>query len=470
MTQGAESSPCPVIWSRMRSDALALLIFLALCTLALWHRFTYDNWLIDYDILTFFLPWYGVPGDWLRDLDIPGWTRYFSAGAPLAGDPSAGWMYAPVMIAFTLATGATAFKTMVGIQVLIGGFSTYFLGRCLGFRPPAALLSTIAFALGPFLAGQTSFTTVAAQVSTWIPVGLLGVELSLRTDRWRTLIAWWSLTGLAISQMAVAWPGQGMLNGVLIIAAWIGYRALLWPVVTGTPWRMRVGMVLATGTGVLALGMALAAAGLPLRLSINEQSSIAGGDYSGVMGGDYEAAFHDLTRFMRETVSDEIYLRPLAISGGLFVLALLAPLVARTRHGVPFFLGVYAVAALLAFLETFLHQVFYLVPMFETIHEHSPRRFLWIVFLAPAMLTGATVQSLLDRRLRAWVIPALVLPLVGVLVARAHLLSHDVNAVGPWVIAAALAATLLALVASAAAVEGTPIARRARFRARWSSG
>lgn len=440
-------------WVRLRADVLALSVFLALFALTMWHRFTYDNWLLDYDILTFFLPWYGVLGDRLRDFDVPGWTRYFSAGAPLAGDPSAGWMYVPVMVAFTVASGATAFKLMVAIQVLIGGFSTYVLGRCLGFRPPAALLSTIAFALGPFLYGKTSFTTVAAQVSTWIPLGLLAVELSLRADRWTSRVSWWALAGFATSQMAVAWPGQGMVNGMLIVAGWIAYRTLLWPVDPAVPWRARAAAMLTTGLGVLALSLTLGAAGLLPRLSVNRQSSIAGGDYSNVIGGNYEASFHDLFRYVRETLSDEIDFRPLSISGALIVLALLAPLTARMRHGVPFFLGVYAVAAVLAFPETWIHQIFYLLPTYESIHEHSPRRFLWIVSFAPAMLAGATLQSLLDRRLRPVIIPLLVVPLAVVVVARHYLLQHGIE-VGPWLVGSALVATLLVLLGSFAVVEG----------------
>ena len=437
----------------MRSDVAALLVFLLLFAIAIWHRWTWDNWLSDYDILTFFLPWYGVLGERLRDFDIPGWTRHFSAGAPLAGDPSAGWMYIPVMVAFTIATGATAFKLMVAIQVLIGGLSTYVFGRCLGFRPPAALLSAVAFALGPFLYGQTSFTTVAAQVTTWIMVGLLAVELSLRADRWRTRIAWWALAGFAIAQMSVAWPGQGMVNGMLIVAGWIAYRALLWPVDPEIAWRARTIAVLTTGVGVLVLGLALGAAGLLPRLSVNEQSSIAGGDYSRVIGGDYESAATNLFRYVRETVSDEIDFRPLSISGGLVVLALLAPLVARARYGVPFFIGVYAAAVILAFPETFLHHIFYLVPMFETMHEHGPRRFLWIVSFAPALLAGATMQSLLDRRLRPWVVPLLVVPLAVVVVARQYLLWSGLDEIGPWLVGSALAATVLVLLASLAGVQ-----------------
>lgn len=440
-------------WLRLRADVLALGVFLALFALTMWHRVAFDNWLLDYDILTFFLPWYGVLGERLRDFDIPGWTRYFSAGAPLAGDPSAGWMYVPVMVAFTIATGITAFKLMVAIQILIGGFATYALGRCLGLRAPAALLSTIAFALGPFLYGQTSFTTVAAQVSTWIPLGLLAVELSLRSDRWASRVSWWALAGFAISQMAVAWPGQGMVNGMLIVAGWIGYRTLLWPVDPALPWRARAASMLTTGLGVLALSLALGAAGLLPRLSVNRQSSIAGGDYSNVIGGNYEASSHDLLRYVRETVSDEIDFRPLSVSGALIVLALLAPLIARMRHGVPFFLGVYVVAVVLAFPEAWLHQIFYFLPTYESIHEHSPRRFLWIVSFAPAMLAGATLQSLLDRRLRPVIIPFLVVPLAVAVVARHYLLQHGIE-VGPWLVGSALVATLLVLLASFAVVDG----------------
>ncbi|MGI8484602.1 MAG: hypothetical protein ACR2OU_10100, partial [Thermomicrobiales bacterium] len=275
--------------SRFRADRLAVAVFLVAVIFVMVPRWYYDNWLTEYDIFTFFLPWYGMGGDRLRDLDIPGWTPYFLSGTPLAGDASAGWMYAPVMLAFSLLSVTTAFKMMILVQVVIGGLSTYALSRVLGFAPIAALAATTAFAFGPYLAGQTDYTTIGGQVSTWIPVALLGIELSLRAPRLISRIAWWSLSGFAISQIAVSWPGQGLIDALLIVAGWVFYRAVLSPPFTNqspinapSPTaksgrrtlfgvaspeiRRRVFWAAITGIAVVGIGMALGAAGILPRL------------------------------------------------------------------------------------------------------------------------------------------------------------------------------------------------------------
>ncbi len=54
--------------SRFRADRLAVAVFLVAVVLVMWPRWHYDNWLTEYDIFTFFLPWYGMLGDRLHDL------------------------------------------------------------------------------------------------------------------------------------------------------------------------------------------------------------------------------------------------------------------------------------------------------------------------------------------------------------------------------------------------------------------
>jgi len=485
---------------RFRADLVAVAVFLIAVVIVMLFRWHYDNWLTEYDIFTFFLPWFGMVGDRIHELDIPGWTPFYLSGTALAGDASAGWMYVPVMAAFSLLNVTTAFKTMILIQMIIGGLSTYAFCRVLGFLPIAALASTTAFAFGPFLSGQTNYTTIGGQVATWIPVALLGVELSLRSPRVTSRLAWWSLSGLAISQIAVSWPGQGLVNAFLIISGWIVYRTVLSPPslpgtfrpdtvirrlttaggydqvisattsattastagssdralpitgispVPGIPMtvvvRERLLWAAMTGIAVLGSGLALGAAGILPRLDINAQSSIAGGDYSGLMGGEYNppATLHVL---FSQLFTDRIGFRPTNLSGTVIVLALMALLIATRRYCVPFFGTVWFMGMILTLHETPLHRLFYLIPQFQHIHEHSPQRLLWVITLAPAMLAGATVQALIRHPPARYAIALVPVPLVAIGVIGQLAATNGKVGWVPYV--SAIVATALALIAA----------------------
>lgn len=431
---------------RFRSDAVALAILIVSMLVVIWHRSVNDNWLSEYDISSFFVPWFGMIGDRLRDFDIPGWTRYFSSGTPVAGDPSSGWMYLPVMIAFSTLSITAAFKAMILIQLLVGGISTYVLSRVLGFGVLAAMVSAVTFSFGPFLYGQTHFATIAAQVTAWIPLALLGIELSLRTTRRRHTLAAWSVSGIAISQIAAAWMGQGLVNGLLIIGAWVVYRTLIAPPLPGIALRARFVQMVTTGPAVLIVGLALGAAGILPRLAVNAQSSIAGGDYSGLWRGDYEEARHSVETLIGQLLSDAVVNKPIGYSGLVIVLCLLAPILGGRRLAIPFFAVVLVIACILTLEDTIVHRLFYLIPTFETIHHHSPRRILWVISLAPAMLAGAAVQSILDNRYRN-LRPAIVWIPFGLLLFVGESIEGPTVAISNWVYIGAGLATLLASVA-----------------------
>ena len=381
-------------------SALATMVVAITATLAYW--FWHDHWLGEYDILSYFLPWYSHLGDRLSGFDLPGWMPWLAAGSPLAGDPSGGWWYLPVMLTFSLFEPATAFKGMILVQVLVGSLATYAFARRIGFRPIAALLSTMAFSLGPFVSSQLMYGTVAGQVNTWIPVALLGVECALRASRWMSRAAWWGLGGLAISQIAVSWPGQGLYNALLIIGAWVAYRSLIWTVSPDRTLRQRWIDALTTGPAVLGLGLLLGAAGLLPRLETSNVSNIRNGDYEGIRGGNYLVSPHTLASLLRDTLSDDVHQRPISIGAAVVVLAILAIVIGRQRAAIPFFTGVLVVAGVLSTDRTLLHDAFALLPQFETIHEHSPRRVLWVCMLPPAMLAGAGLDALLEWRPRRW--------------------------------------------------------------------
>ncbi|MGB3327504.1 MAG: YfhO family protein [Thermomicrobiales bacterium] len=442
--------------ARWRADVLAIACLLLGIILVMAHRWHYDNWLTEYDVMTFFLPWFNFTGEQIRAGHIPAWTPHFLSGAPVAGDPSGGWWYFPVMIAFAAFDVLEGFKVMVIMQLVIGSLATYALARRIGLLPLPAFAATAAFTFGPWFAGMTMFTTVAGQVNTWIPVAMLATDCSLTSRRWVSRGAWWALAGFALGQMATSWPGQGMISGWLLVAAWIGYRTLLSPPTTARAWRDRAIDLVTTGAGSFVFAGLLGAAGILPRLAVNADSSIAGGDYSGVMAGGYQPAATVLQMLRQMLVDTQAY-RPLSVGVVVMALAMLAPFLARTRYTVPFLATAWVVSIILALHETPLHRLFFLIPEFEKIHEHSPQRIVWITFICPALLVGATIQSLLEERQPAHILWLVPFPLAALGAAMIWLWQRD--KVPGWLPVIAAVATGIALVVTLVLAQIRPARR-----------
>ncbi|MDQ3653700.1 MAG: YfhO family protein, partial [Chloroflexota bacterium] len=256
-------------------------------------------------------------------------------------------------------------------------------------------------------------------------------------------VAWWSFTGLAISQIAVSWPGQGLYNGVLMIGFWVAYRSLIWPVRFGRTFRGRCVDALTTGPAVLAFGLLLGAAGLLPRLHISSVSNIPNGDYAGVVGGNYLVTPHSFVTLLRDTFVDDARFRPVALGGVVVILAMFALLIGRNRHGIPFFAAIVVIASVLSMGETPLHRVFYVLPEFENLHTHSPRRMLWVSFVAPAILAGAGMEVLRSWRPERRVVPVLGIPLL-LMIGAALIVDRAGFWVGWWPLLLATATTALA--------------------------
>ena len=199
-------------------------------------------------------------------------------------------MYLPAMLFFSLLGPLAAFKGMVAFQLAAAALSTYVFSRVLGMGAMASLIAAVVYLTGPFLHWNTYCCLIFGQFGAWIPLALLGIELSLRAARWRDRIAAWFLGGFAISQMLAGWVGEGWLYAMLLPAAYIGYRTLISPPTRATPLRPDVagvfpGRTLAgfaaaviAGIGVLGSGIALAAAGMLPRYTVNAETNLAGGE------------------------------------------------------------------------------------------------------------------------------------------------------------------------------------------------
>ena len=290
--ESLETSTRAPLWRN--PDAIAIVVLLCLTSVVMWQRWVFDNWLARHDLLTFFLPWLGSLGDRLRDLDIPALNPYIFSGSPFAGDPESGWMYFPAMFFFPFFEVTVAYKLMILFLLVLAGTSTYAFARLIGYSVLAALFSAIAFEFGPYLFGQTDCCTVGTKASAFSPMAFLGVELAIRAKTWPMRATGWILSGLAISQMFSGWLGQGIINALVLIAAWLVFRTLITPPERSWNLKDRLVRLFTTGPAILAIGLLVGAAGILPRLTANAESNNAGGTYENTPGageGDVSLSF-----------------------------------------------------------------------------------------------------------------------------------------------------------------------------------
>ncbi len=431
--------------SRIRLDALGVAVLAVLITIVAWNRLSVDPWMARVDVLTFFMPWYAFMGDRLRAFDVPGWNPHLFSGAPFAGDPESGWMYLPAMLFFPFLAAVSAFKAMVAFQLAVAGLSTYAFARVLGMGVVASLVAATVFAFGPFLHHNTYCCTIRVQLATWIPLALLGIELALRAARWQDRVAPWFLTGLALTQMFSGWLGQGLVNGLLLVASYLGYRALLSSPGPERDLRSRLLVGVTTGIAILGLGLAVGAAGILPRFAVNPETNLAGGRYDELPGG-HNYPPYPFADLLHHVVGDGYGHRAVALGGTAIVLSLLAPALARRRFAVPYFAVMTLVVFTLSLDTTPIHRLFYLLPRFQVLHEHAPHQVNAVVMIGPAILSAAAVESLKAWRGRRRLLPVVAVPLLAMAAATAALRQRGEYVGWPPLLAAATVTGLVGLV------------------------
>jgi hypothetical protein len=274
---------------------------------------------------------------------------------------------------------------------------------------------------------------------------MLGIELALRAKSWLGRVAYWWVAGLAISQMIAGWIGQGAYNGMLLVGAYLAYRTLIQPSIS-SDFKTRIRETAIHGAGVFALGIALSAAGLFIRLQVNQTSNLAGGAYDEVTERGTEA--WEWLGMLDRILSNDRSTLKFYIGGAVFALAILAPFVARKRFSVPFF-AFYTVAILVMTLKTTpLHHLLYLLPRYQSLHEHAAYRIIGLLWVGPAMLAAATVAALPEWAKRKWAIPVALIPIAAILFIVNRLDARG-DSIHDQTIAMAIAAPALLLLAIA---------------------
>lgn len=376
---------------RPNADVAALLLILALTVVASWDLVV-GGTMVGSDAANFFYPWFSRLGETLSSGEMPLWNPYHLSGVPFAGDPQSGWMYLPAMLLFSLLPVWLAIKAYMLFHLLLAGIATYALARMLRMSIAGALLAAIAYEYTGMLYIETPWAPHNTGIMAWFPVTLLGAEMAISSRGWAVRALGWGVSGLGVSQSLAIWLGQGSYYVLLALGGFIAYRTLLAPPDHIQGGRARVAAFATHGAAVLLFGFGLAAAGLLPRLEYNALSNLPGGyggAQEGVIGGWAVRAWARVLRW-----GDDRYAGATTV-----ILAVMAPLIARARHAVPYFATVSLTALILTGQRpTPLHSLLYqILPRFAELHPHSPERVALVLYLSLALLAGATLSRLPER-------------------------------------------------------------------------
>ncbi|MGF1473439.1 MAG: YfhO family protein [Rubrobacteraceae bacterium] len=410
-------------------DLLAVSLLVVLTLVAEWGLLI-GKTTIGADAVTQYIPWYSFLGEQLRSGEVPGWNPYQLSGTPFAADPLSGWTYLPAMLLFTLLPLVAAVKAYLFVHPLLAGLGAFALARTLRMNVVGALVAAVAYEFVGYIYVRNVCCFAYVSVLAWLPFAILGAELAIRSGSWLHRGLWWAVSGLAISQILAAWLGQGSYYALLALGGYVAYRTLLFPPenIRGL-WGRASGLVI-HGSAVLLFGFGLAAAGLLPRLEYNALSNLADG-YS--ENSNLAGSYPEIESGYGWSVADweKLFVFPNFFYAGVatLALALAAPLVARGRHLVPYFVALVLLALTLSGPGfTLIHSLLYQLPSFESLQPHYPQRSLLVFYLGAALLAGATVSTL---GARARETPSLVvLPvLAGIfLVTRSVLVPDDEEA------------------------------------------
>ena len=122
-------------------------------------------------------PWAHVVSAQLRDREVPLWTPYQGAGAPLAANSESG-VFDPLLLAVNQNPTLLTWDITFLIVLALNGIATFALARVIGLRRWAAGAAGIIYGLSGFFfqASNNSFM----RVHLYMPVTLLAIEWILR--------------------------------------------------------------------------------------------------------------------------------------------------------------------------------------------------------------------------------------------------------------------------------------------------
>jgi hypothetical protein len=353
------------------------------------------------DILAQWLPRYCYLGQELAQGRIPQWNPHQMAGMPYASDPQSGWLYAPAMLLFSLASCGRALGWFIALQPLMAGLGLWWFLRREGLTRTAATAGGLSLAM--FIAGSSVAVSLPfAGMLAWTPLLLVAASGYFgATSAWRALL-WVALGAFAWGQVASAHMSHGLFMATLLLVCYAGFRAAR---------EVKAGR----RSPVVAVGMALVfLAFLPLlnaaiffpRLALMSYTSLRDG-YTSL--GKYLADVASVDE--RPIVEHGVWsgwplslgMTPGAYAGAAILLAIPAAL--RT-HGKRWLVAAFATAALLIWVLTLdavvtwepLRNLLERMP-FGDVYLHNPGRLRYLIPIIAAGLGALGIHGMMERPL-----------------------------------------------------------------------
>ena len=353
---------------------------------------------VGMDVATQFIPWFGWLGDQLAAGRIPQWNPAVLSGLPSTGDPLSGWGYLPAMGLFAGLPLGAAVQAFLAVQLGLVATGTYLLARAVRLPPLGALAAAVVATCNGFVFQRNGCCVAFVSVEAWIPWLLLGIDRALATVGARRVGAF-ALAGLALSQVAGGWLGQGTLYALLLAGAWLVGRALTGP----GGWRARLRTLRIAAVGLAISGAGMSAAVVLPRLQVNPATNLAGG-YPGQSLSSWHGGWWP---------ADWVALAQPGIwhVGVLPLLLAAVALVIGRRDRLVWVLGAILVGALVLTMPTVtpVNAPLFVIPGMDRVLTHAPQRALLIAYPVIALLVGVAVSRL---RLPRAGMPVLALVLV----------------------------------------------------------
>jgi hypothetical protein len=404
------------------------------------------RYLSAFDTVAYSAPNLEVTTDAWRSGDLPLWNDTIFGGIVHLGNPQAGALYPPKLIALFVDTNLAMGLIVAGHLVLMA-VGTVFLMRRLGCRPPAGFAAALVMtANGVVLHRAVQFEQ--GIVLAWFPVLLLGITSIMGSERpgrpWRSMAA----TALVTAMVLMAGHPQITYQAVVVAGVWTAamlarHRSL-----------PRLGdLAVSAGVGALIAMPHLAAA----LAGTGDAATSFGRDPETLLQPARSTQYHNLLRVLWGTVRDVN--ESIFAGGGETIghVGVAVTIIAAVGIGVLWSRQEKAIAVALSAMAalgiiwalgplTFVFDVAYeIVPGFDL--ARASARWLDIMAVAAAIAVGFAIDALMRRDVQpSVVLPAAIIGGVAVLVAATTLQLPDSTTVAVWVV---IALALLALLVTA---------------------
>lgn len=380
-----------------RQDVTWVLFLAAELSAIVWATNLRFGTLIRGDLGVFFVPSFEFLGAHLRQGQLPAWNPHQFSGAPFIGDPGSGWGYLLAMLPFLIPNLVAAVSVYMMFHVVLGGTGVYLLARLLGLHRSGAIVAATAYA-ATWLVDRSSCCPAWVGLAAWLPILLVGVELSARQTRIAARSPGWIISAIALTQIATSWMGQGLYYVLLLLGGYCLFRVLAFPRPLAVWQRLVDALMLAAVPAIL--GGLLGAFALVPMLNVNNRSTLARGQYDVAVAAVVFERPLSLEQVWDRLTSSSLLGQWWYAGGAVIVLAAASLFIATGWSWRWFFLITVAGAIALSVSSDnlVLNTLYQFLPGFRELHGHQPYRALMLVYLPLSLLAGATADSVIRKR------------------------------------------------------------------------